>query len=136
MIHIIYPIDLDCELTDKVEFKKFTIPNTPNNLPCKLDIKVYKFGIGIVDFIFDKLDINDPYTVKLSKRLSRHFSRHRPKPLFYQCKHNHPCQTQPLKFFTCSLRSAGGIFMSRARFFLSNWSSLAKQSSQFLQTEP
>jgi len=70
MIHIIYPIDLDCELTDKVEFKKFTIPNTPNNLPCKLDIKVYKFGIGIVDFIFDKLDINDPYTVKLSKRLT------------------------------------------------------------------
>lgn len=69
MIHILYPIDLNCELTDKVEFKKFNIIS--NNLSCKLDIKVYKFGIGIVDFMFDNLsDVEDPYSIKLSKRLT------------------------------------------------------------------
>ena len=69
MVHILYFIDLDCELTDKVEFKKF---NPPENSMCKVDIKVYKFGVGVIDFIFDDETYftKDIHKIKLSKRLS------------------------------------------------------------------
>lgn len=69
MVHILYFIDLDCELTDKVEFIKF---NPPENSMCKVDIKIYKFGVGVIDFIFNEelFFKQNIHKIKLSKRLT------------------------------------------------------------------
>lgn len=65
MMRVLYPIDLGCELNSKVDSKEFKLPGAPF-----VEIKVYKFGIAIVDFIFDSsINIDNIEKIKLPNRM-------------------------------------------------------------------
>lgn len=69
MHRILYPIDLGCELSAEVEQKHFDLPK---NKPVSADIRIYKFGICVVDFVVDSpfhVD-EDPLKIKLANRMT------------------------------------------------------------------
>lgn len=68
MHRILFPIDLGCELKAEVETKNFDLPR---NKPHCVELKVYKFGICVVDFqVESDPDIENINKTKLANRMT------------------------------------------------------------------